>query len=103
MNRRQRKKQFKWRYGFNPPKSISISDAEKLAKTAGAIKQIWERIKEIMQGVAEQIEKAFAAVDEKTLETLMRKAKLEDATQQQLEEIEKEKEEEQRWQQYTKL
>lgn len=32
MNRRQRKKQFKKRYGFNPPRSFSIQTATRIAE-----------------------------------------------------------------------
>lgn len=103
MNNRQRKKQFKRKYGFNPPKNMNISNAEDMAKAVEAIKQVWERVKDATQAIAEAIEKVIKAADKRTLDTLMRQAQIEDAARQQAQEIEKEIEEERRWQMYTKL
>ena len=44
MNKRQKKKAFKKKYGVNPPKNISASRIEQAAK---CLITIWERIKNV--------------------------------------------------------
>lgn len=45
MNRRQRKKQFKRRYGFNPPRNITIQTATKIMERRESIIAAAERLK----------------------------------------------------------
>lgn len=65
MNRRQKKKQFKRRFGFNPPRSISIKAAtyiitafEKIKK---AILNLWEAVKKPALELATALKEAATA------------------------------------------
>lgn len=46
MNRRQKKKQFKKRYGFNPPRNIPIQTATKIMERRESIIVAMERLKD---------------------------------------------------------
>lgn len=69
MNRRQKKKQFKKRFGFNPPRSFSIQTATRIMENREniiaeverlkrAILNLWESIKKPMLELAEAIKAA---------------------------------------------
>lgn len=73
MNRRKRKKQFKKRFGFNPPRNISIQKAtwimerrEKVIATFMKIKEVildlWECLKKPLQELADRLEKIEIAL-----------------------------------------
>lgn len=73
MNRRKRKKQFKKRFGFNPPRNISIQKAtwimerrEKVIATFTKIKEVildlWECLKKPLQELADRLEKIEIAL-----------------------------------------
>ena len=78
MNKRQRKKQFKKRYGFNPPRNIPVQTAIKImerresiiAAVAGlkkAILTLWEAMREPLLQFAEALKEfgtAFITVPE---------------------------------------
>ena len=79
MNRRQRKKQFKKRYGFNPPRNIPIQTAIKITERREsiiaaanrlkiAILNLWETIKEPLLQFVEALKEfgtAFITVPER--------------------------------------
>lgn len=73
MNKRQKKKQFKKRFGFNPPHNISIHRATQIIKNKEniiaafermkkAILDLWERIKKLVLELAEELKAAGAAL-----------------------------------------
>lgn len=78
MNRRQQKKRFKKRYGFNPPRKITIQTATKIMKRREsiiaaaeklkiAILNLWETIKEPLLQFVEALKEfgtAFITVPE---------------------------------------
>lgn len=41
MNKRQRKKKFKKRYGYNPPQSMPVRKAEQMAAVIEQYKKAW--------------------------------------------------------------
>lgn len=66
MNRRKKKKTFKRRFGFNPPRNISIRAATRIAeeregiivkfeRLKDAIMDLWEKVKEPMLELAEEL------------------------------------------------
>lgn len=57
MNRRQRKKRFKKRYGFNPPRRFSIQTATKIAENREKIMAAFERLKRAILDLWESIKK----------------------------------------------
>lgn len=57
MNKRQRKKQFKKRFGFNPPRNISIQTATRIIERKEIIIAAFERIKQAILDLWEQIKK----------------------------------------------
>lgn len=72
MNRRKKKKQFKKRYGFNPPRSFSIQTAKRIAENREkiiaaieglkrAILDLWESIKKPVLELAETLKAAATA------------------------------------------
>lgn len=79
MNRRQKKKTFKKRFGFNPPHSISIRTATRIMKhkeyiiaaferLKAAILNLWEWVKKPVLELAEKLKKiglAFISVQER--------------------------------------
>lgn len=78
MNRRQKKKAFKKRFGFNPPKNIPIRTAikvmerrEKILKSAEKLKaeimELWEAVREALLQFADTLKElgtAFITVPE---------------------------------------
>lgn len=80
MNQRKRKKQFKKRYGFNPPRRFSIKTAtrimEKKAEVVASFERLkaailnsWEPIREFVKEVAE----AFKTVASILIDTAEKK------------------------------
>ena len=79
MNKRQKKKAFKKRFGFNPPRNISIQTATQLMeykesiiamfkKLKTAILNLWEQVKKPvleLSDVLREINKAFITPEEK--------------------------------------
>lgn len=72
MNRRQQKKAFKKRFGYNPPRKMKIKNAiwiaehrENLIAAAGRLNQaildLWETIKEPVLQLAEAIKETITA------------------------------------------
>lgn len=57
MNKRQKKKQFKKRFGFNPPRNISIHRATQIAKNKENIIAAFERMKKAVLDLWERIKK----------------------------------------------
>lgn len=55
MNRRRKKKAFKKRFGFNPPRGIRIRAATWIAERRETVIQIFERLKEAILGLWEQV------------------------------------------------
>lgn len=45
MNKRQRKKQFKKRFGFNPPRNISMQTATRIMENKESVIAACERLK----------------------------------------------------------
>lgn len=66
MNRRQKKKQFKRRFGFNPPRSISIKAATYIMERRKNIITAFEKIKKAILNLWEAVKKsAFISNKEK--------------------------------------
>lgn len=79
MNRRQKKKQFKKRYGINPPRGISIrratrimeyrkTIAERVQRVKAAIMELWEAIRKPLADLIDAIveaAKSFLTVEQK--------------------------------------
>jgi len=72
MNRRQKKKAFKKRFGFNPPRNISIRTATQIMehkeniiaifnRLKAAILNLWERVKEPALELAEALKEIHTA------------------------------------------
>ncbi len=57
MNRRQQKKAFKKRFGFNPPRNISIRTATRIMEHKETIIAIFERLKAAILNLWEQVKK----------------------------------------------
>ncbi|RKJ44323.1 hypothetical protein D7X98_12370 [bacterium 1XD8-76] len=57
MNRRQKKKAFKKRFGFNPPRGISIRTATRIMEHKETIIAIFERLKAAILNLWEQVKK----------------------------------------------
>lgn len=57
MNRRQRKKQFKKRFGFNPPRNISIHRATMILRKKEYIIAVFEKARKVILGAFELIKK----------------------------------------------
>lgn len=57
MNRRQKKKQFKRRFGFNPPRSISIKAATYIMERRKNIITAFEKIKKAISNLWEAVKK----------------------------------------------
>lgn len=57
MNRRQKKKAFKKRFGFNPPRGISIRKATRIMEHKETIIATFERLKAAMLNLWEQVKK----------------------------------------------
>lgn len=73
MNKRQRKKQFKKRFGFNPPHNISVQTATRIMQNKesiiaaykrlrAAISDLWERLKEPLYKLAEALKDIATAL-----------------------------------------
>ncbi|MBO5094933.1 MAG: hypothetical protein J6C33_11350 [Lachnospiraceae bacterium] len=58
MNKRQSKKQFKKRFGFNPPRNISIHRATQIMKNRENIIAAFERMKKAILDLWEQVKKS---------------------------------------------
>ena len=72
MNRRQKKKAFKKRFGFNPPRGISIRTATRIMehketiiatfeRLKAAILDLWERVKQPALELAEALKEIHTA------------------------------------------
>lgn len=72
MNRRQQKKAFKKRFGFNPPRSIGIRTATRIMerrekaiaifkRLKAAILDLWERVKQPALELAEELKEIHTA------------------------------------------
>ena len=57
MNRRQKKKAFKKRFGFNPPRGIRIRTATRIMEHKETIIAIFERLKAAILNLWEQVKK----------------------------------------------
>lgn len=57
MNRRQKKKAFKKRFGFNPPRNISIRTATRIMEHKENIIAIFNRLKAAILNLWEQVKK----------------------------------------------
>lgn len=57
MNRRQKKKAFKKRFGFNPPRGIRIRTATRIMEHKETIIAIFERLKAAIVNLWEQVKK----------------------------------------------
>lgn len=64
MNRRQKKKAFKKRFGFNPPRGISIKTATKIAECEEIIIARYERMKAAILNLWEQAKKPLLELAE---------------------------------------
>ena len=64
MNRRQRKKQFKKRFGFNPPRNISIQTATQIMKNRESIIADYERLKAAIADLWERLKKPLLELAE---------------------------------------
>ena len=62
MNKRQKKKEFKKKYGFNPPRK---STTYKIHMATKAVVKIWNVIKSILVRIGKAIEQVFARLSEK--------------------------------------
>ena len=62
MNKRQRKKKFKKRYGYNPPRSMPIHKAEQIAKTKEQYKKAWEWFKNTLLEIVNVLQQDFEKV-----------------------------------------
>lgn len=62
MNKRQKKKEFKKRYGFNP---LRKSTTYKIHLATKAVVKIWNVIKSILVRIGKAIEQVFARLSEK--------------------------------------
>lgn len=57
MNKRQRKKQFKKRFGFNPPRNISTQTATRIMENKESVITACERLKAVINDLLEQLKK----------------------------------------------
>ena len=57
MNKRQRKKQFKKRFGFNPPRNISMQTATRIMENKESVIAACERLKAAINDLWEQLKK----------------------------------------------
>ena len=57
MNKRQRKKQFKKRFGFNPPRNISIQQATRIMQHKESIIAAYERLRAAISDLRERLRK----------------------------------------------
>jgi hypothetical protein len=55
MNKRQKKKRFKKRFGFNPPRNMSIQTATRIMENKETITASFERLKQAIRDLWEQI------------------------------------------------
>lgn len=62
MNKRQKKKAFKKKYGYNPPRKLTTY---KIYLATKAIMKIWNVIKSILATIAKVIEHIFARLSKK--------------------------------------
>lgn len=62
MNKRQKKKEFKKKYGYNPPKKITVY---KIHLATKAVVKIWNVIKSILVRIGKAIEQIFARLSKK--------------------------------------
>lgn len=64
MNRRQKKKAFKKRFGFNPPRGISIRTATRIMEHKETIMATFERTKAAMLNFWKQVKKPILELAE---------------------------------------
>lgn len=64
MNRRQRKKQFKKRFGFNPPHNISTQQATRIMQHEESIIAAYERLRAAISDLWECIKKPLLELAE---------------------------------------
>jgi predicted glycosyltransferase len=86
MNKRQKKKRFKRRFGFNPPRNMSIQTATRIMENREtiminferlkkAIYDLWERIRQPLFELAEELQKIkIALIDTQEKQREQRKA-----------------------------
>lgn len=70
MNKRQRKKQFKKRFGFNPPKNIPISTATQIMENKETIIEVFEKIKKEALDICEKMKRPLLELAKNTKEAI---------------------------------
>ena len=101
MNKRQRKKKFKRRYGYNPPRNTPIHKAEQIAEVIEQCKKAWECVKNILLETAEALQQYLERMVIPEYFTERRFKEIEKLQQAWQEEHKKENEEVERWEQFT--
>lgn len=76
MNKRQRKKKLKKRYGYNPPRSMPIHKAEQIAKTKEQCKKVWEFFQNTLQQIVNVLRQDFEKVYQTILQQQDKKQKI---------------------------
>lgn len=102
MNKRQRKKNFKRRYGYNPPRNMPIHKAERMAAVIEQYKKAWECLKNTLLEIAEVLQPHFERMVIPEYFTDTRFKKIEKLQQAWQKEHKKENEEVERWEQFTR-
>lgn len=101
MNKRQRKKKFKKKYGYNPPQSMPIHKAEQIAAVIEQYKMAWECLKNTLLEIVKVLQPHFERMVIPEYFTDTRFKKIEKLQQAWQEEHKKENEEVERWEQFT--
>lgn len=57
MSKRQKKKQFKRQFGFNPPRNFSIQKATQIMKYKKSIIDLFKKLKKVILNLCERIKK----------------------------------------------
>lgn len=73
MNKRQKKKTFKKKYGVNPPKGLRISMASSAAEMIKNNRGIWENIVNTLIGLGKIMEKVYEKILEDQTQDNIRK------------------------------
>lgn len=102
MNKRQRKKKFKRRYGYNPPQNMSVHKAEQMAAVIEQYKKAWECLKNTLLGIAKVLQPHFERMVIPEYFTDTRFKEMEKLQQEWQREHNKENEEVERWERFTR-
>lgn len=97
MNRRQRKKKFKQRYGINPPKGYTMQQVATVIEVKDTILRVWETIKETLLNIADHITEWLKKMPQEQIELFKKEIELKQIEQRAEETAEKERKEREQW------